>query len=105
MDSGCNSHMTGNENIFINMDDSIIKQVQLGNNKEVDVMGKGTIVVKSKKGQRYIHDVFYVPGLALDLLSIGKLVEKGYSTLFENSKCVIYDKNKSNQIVAKIGML
>jgi hypothetical protein len=73
---------------------------------QVEVKGKGTIAVKTKQGQvKHINDVLYVPGLAHNLLSVGKLIEKGYLVVFKNNECIIYDKENHNQIIAKINML
>ena len=46
--------------------------VQLGDDKQVQIKGKGTIVVKAKSGiGKLIHDVYYISALAQILLSGG----------------------------------
>ncbi|XP_057540747.1 uncharacterized protein LOC130818601 [Amaranthus tricolor] len=75
IDSGCSNHMTGNKNSFANLDENIKSQITLGDGSNQVVAGKGTIVVKTKNGSsKFIPDVFYVPGLAQNLLSVGQLV-------------------------------
>lgn len=40
---------------------------------------------------KLLHDVQYVPGLAHNLLSVGQLVNSGYSVIFTRNECVIYN--------------
>jgi hypothetical protein len=62
LDSGCNNHMTGNKDSFVKIDESTKSEVLLGDDKPVEVKGKGTIAVKTKQGQvKHINDVLYVP--------------------------------------------
>ncbi|KAI5436196.1 Phosphoenolpyruvate carboxylase 4, variant 2 [Lathyrus oleraceus] len=59
-------------------------EVKLGNGEHVEVKGKGNIGVTTKQGSKVIHDTLYVPELDENLLSIGQLLEHGYSLNFEN---------------------
>ena len=77
LDSACSNNMTRNKKLFSSLDTSIQSEVKLGNECKVKVNGKGVIVVYSKNGERRtIHDVYYVPGLMCNLLSVGQLMEK-----------------------------
>ena len=49
-------------------------------------------------------DVYYVPGLKCSLLSIGKLMQKGYNVFFKDDVCIIMDKPPSRQVIAKVHM-
>ena len=40
LDSGCSNHMTGNENLVANFDQSVKTKVKLGTDKTVEVDGK-----------------------------------------------------------------
>ena len=79
--------------------------MKLGNDSKVKVNGKGVIVVYSKNGKRRtIHDVYYVPGLMCNLLSVGQLLEKEYRVFFKNKVCTIYVKYPSKQLIARVEM-
>ncbi|XP_026440514.1 uncharacterized protein LOC113339436 [Papaver somniferum] len=79
------------------------QDVKFGNNALVPVMGKGMIAIILKNGsQAYITDVFYVPGLHQNLLSMGQLSERGYSMHIEGGICTIHDKRK--RLIAKVQM-
>ena len=71
LDSGCSNHMTGNIALFSMLDQSVKSQVTLGTDNKVYVMGKGEVKVLTKKGEKkIIADVYYVPGMKCNLLSI-----------------------------------
>ena len=48
---------------------------------------------------RYIYDVFYVPDMKSNLLSMRQLVEKGYAMRIVENKFSILDKKKGNLIL------
>lgn len=104
LDSGCSNHMTGDKDVFVDIDTTINSQVKMGNGALVHVKGKGTIGVQTNKGAKFIHDVLLVPDLAQNLLSVGQLVEHGYAVHFEENGCTIYDKGQGKQVVNKIKM-
>ncbi|XP_038987029.1 uncharacterized protein LOC120112232 [Phoenix dactylifera] len=87
------------EGIFLDMDTSYHSQVRLGNGALVEVKGKGTIGVQSKRGAEHIHDVLFVPDLDQSLLSVGQLVEHGYSIHFEDGECIIFDNKQKKQVL------
>ena len=78
---------------FDNLDESVRSTVKFGNNSTIPVMGKGRIGIVLKNGAKtYIMDVFYVPGLHQNLLSMGQLSERGYSMNIFNGVCTIRDR-------------
>ena len=92
LDSGCSNHMTGNIALFSALDKNMKSEVTLGTDSKVSVMGKGEVKIFTKQGERKtIADVYYVPGMRCNLLSIGQLVQKGYNVYFVNDVCTIMD--------------
>ena len=59
LDLGCINHMTGNLNLFSSLDNSIQTDVTLGNNVQVNVLGKCTVDILTKQG-----------GVSISLMSI-----------------------------------
>lgn len=97
--------MSGSKEMFATIDDLLQSKVKMGNDQWVSVMGKGSINIKTKQGEeKHISDVYYVPKLQHNLISIGKLVQKGYRIYFENGECVILDKKSSNRLIEKVEM-
>ncbi|KAJ8748318.1 hypothetical protein K2173_001737 [Erythroxylum novogranatense] len=104
LDSGCSNHMTPSKHIFQDIDETNKLTVQLGNDKEVKVEGKGTIKILIAQGKyKFLDDVQYVPELGYNLLSVGQLISSGYSLLFDDGKCTIMDK-KSGQVLMHVSM-
>ena len=104
LDSGCSNHMAKDESIFKDIDDFVKVKVRLGNGSIVESKGKGTVMVETKIGTRFIKDALLVPNLKENLLSIGQMLEKGYTIHFEGDTCSIYDNNHKRQEIAKIKM-
>ena len=99
MDNGCSNHMAKDETIFKNIDEFVKVKVRLGNESVVESKGKGTVMVETNKGTLLIHDVLLVPSLKENLLSIGQMMERGYTLHFEGGVCKILDnKNKRSEI-------
>ena len=55
--------------------------VKLGNNTKMTVFGKGRVRLHLNDSNFVIADVFYVPELKNNLLSIGQLQERGFAIL------------------------
>jgi len=95
LDTGCTNHMYGQKELFVDLDDSFRTKVKFGDGRFVPVTGKGRILITLKNGaHKYIYDVFYVPDMKSNLLSMGQLVEKGYEMHIVENKLSIFDKKK-----------
>lgn len=104
VDSGCSNHMSGMKTLFKELDECKKSEVRIGDNKLMRVDGKGTISIKTTSGNvKILNDVQYVPNLAHNLLSVGQLLDSGYSVVFDNGVCSIHDK-KSGGLVVSIPM-
>ncbi|RVW91832.1 Copia protein [Vitis vinifera] len=91
IDSGCTNHMTNDQELFKELDKTIISKVKIGNGEFISVKGKGTMVIESLTGLKYITDVLYVPDIDQNLPSVGQLIEKGFKVIFEDKWCMIKD--------------
>ena len=66
--------MTRNISMFSMLDENVKSQVTLGTYSKIYVIGKGIVNVLTKKGEKKsISDVYYVPGMKCNFLSIGQL--------------------------------
>jgi len=97
--------MSRNIEMFSNQDESVKSKVALGIDRKVSVIGKGTVNILTKKGEKkYISDVYFFPGLKHNLISIGQLMQKGYNVFFKNDVCTTLDRPPSRQLIAKVQM-
>jgi len=89
--------MAKDESIFKDIDDSVKVKLQLGNSSVMQSKGKGTTTVETRKDTRFIKDVLLVFNLKKSLLSIGQILEKGYTIHFEGETCSIRDIHTINR--------
>lgn len=87
--------MTGNEDYFVDLDQSMKTQVRLGNKNYVQVSGMGTVEVLTSSGKKHIHNVMYAIGLTD---SVGQLIRRGYYVIFDIDECKIFDKRRMKMI-------
>ncbi|GKV49915.1 hypothetical protein SLEP1_g56638 [Rubroshorea leprosula] len=92
LDTGCTNHMCGKKEFFVDLDESYRSKVKFADESTLPVMGKGRILIKLKNGDHnYISDVFYVPDMKSNLLSLGQLLERGYNMLLRDNQLSIFD--------------
>jgi hypothetical protein len=94
LDSGRSNHMCGKQNMFFDLDKSFRESMKLGNDSSLTVQGKGNIRMEVNGFVHVITEVFYVPDLKNNLLSIGQLQEKGLTVLIQRGICKIFHKEK-----------
>ncbi|KAA3467262.1 Retrovirus-related Pol polyprotein from transposon TNT 1-94 [Gossypium australe] len=104
LDSGCSNHMARIKSLFKELDESYKVKVRLGDDKQMQVEGKGTMAISNGHGNiKLLYNVYFIPTLSQNLLSIGQLMGSGYSVMFDDMSCVIKDK-KSGKIIVDVQM-
>lgn len=95
--------MGGSKSFFSNLNKDFRTIVSFGDNSTVNVMGKGDVNIRTKKDNiETISNVFYIPDLKNNLLSVGQLQEKGYVTTIKGGACEIYDPKRG--LIAHVKM-
>lgn len=84
------NHICGNKLWFSNFDETFRHSVKLGNNLKMMVMGKGNIRLEINGLIHIVTNVYYVPELKSNLLSMGQLQEKGLAMLIQHGECKVY---------------
>jgi hypothetical protein len=70
--------MTGERHVFTALDDTVHGTVKFGDGSLVAIRERGTIVFRSQGGeQRALADVFFIPSLKSNIISLGQLDEGG----------------------------
>jgi len=83
LDSGCSNHMCGNKGMFLNMVEGHKHFVKCGNNSRMSVAGKGSVRLVFNDNTFLVQDVYYVPGIRNNLLSVRQLQEKDLTILIK----------------------
>ncbi|KAI5410173.1 hypothetical protein KIW84_055597 [Lathyrus oleraceus] len=103
LDSGASNHMCGHKHLFKEMRKIEDGNVSFRDASKVKVEGKGTIRYLQKDGLiGSIQDVYYVPNLKTNILSLGQLIEKGYSILMKER--ILHLKDKLGHLIAHVEM-
>ena len=95
--------MCGYKHLFKDMKRIEDGNVSFGDASKVKVEGKGTISYLQKDGLiGSIEDVYYVPDLKTNILSLGQLTEKGASILMKDR--TLHLKDKAGYLIAAVEM-
>nr|KYP38812.1 Retrovirus-related Pol polyprotein from transposon TNT 1-94 [Cajanus cajan] len=85
LDTGASNHMCGEESFFNELIKVKAGFVSFGDDSKVAVKGRGTIKFMQKDGRvGEIRNVYYVPELKNNILSMGQMMEKGNSVLMKD---------------------
>ncbi|XP_020243636.1 uncharacterized protein LOC109821889 [Asparagus officinalis] len=94
LDNGASNHMTGQRSMFKHLDESIHGKVKFGDGSTVQIKGKGSILFLCKNGeQRLLREVYFIPSLCNNIISLGQLSKDGSRTVMCGSFLCIYDRN------------
>ena len=103
LDNGASNHKYGDKLKFASIDEKVQGNVSFGDSSKIQICGKGTILISSRNGShRLIHDVYYVPKLKSNILSLGQILEKGYEVNMKN-RC-LWLRDQSENLIAKVYM-
>ncbi|GJY79920.1 zinc finger, CCHC-type containing protein [Tanacetum coccineum] len=95
LDNGASNHMTGVKSHFRDIDESVTGRVRFGDGSYVQIMGRGSILLGCRNlEQKIVSDVYYIPNLKSNILSLGQLTEIGCKVIMDGNKLTLYDKNK-----------
>jgi len=94
LDNGASNHMTGDREKFRELDSSVTGKVRFGDGSGVDIQGIGSIVFQGKNGEQWVlGDVYYIPKLRANLISLGQLTEIGYRVVLDDDEITVSEKN------------
>nr|GEW25210.1 zinc finger, CCHC-type [Tanacetum cinerariifolium] len=95
LDNGAGNHMTGTKSHFRDIDKNITGRICFGDGSYVQINGRGSILLGCRNHeQKIVSDVYYIPNLKSNILSLGQLTEIGYKIIMDGNKPTLYDKYK-----------
>lgn len=90
VDSGCTAHMCNDKTLFTDFKTKK-GNVTIANNDLLVSEGKGKVNIICNKNEVAVNDTLFVPELSTNLLSVNKLVESGYTVVFNKFGCNFYN--------------
>ncbi|XP_039771974.1 uncharacterized protein LOC120640173 [Panicum virgatum] len=92
LDTGASNHMTGNCTAFSELDRSIKGTVKFGDGSLVDIVGRGTVIFAARNGgHQSLLDIYYIPRLRSNIISLGQLDEVGCKVEIEDGVLRVRD--------------
>lgn len=98
-DSGATSHMTNDASILEKLDGSSESTILLADGKSTKAVGMGTGRLISVDGDGIrknvtLANVYHVPSLAGNLLSVSKIADLGFEVVFDKAGCKVLQRGK-----------
>ncbi|KAJ0590430.1 putative RNA-directed DNA polymerase [Helianthus annuus] len=95
LDNGASNHMTGVRSHFKELDETVTGQVRFGDGSHVEIKGKGSILLECmNQEQKIVSQVYYIPSLKTNILSLGQLTETGCKVVMDGDLLTIRDRNR-----------
>lgn len=102
VDSGASSHMSANRHFFESMEEphgDTPRSVTVADGKKETVKGVGSCKIfcyghNGEAKEILLSGVLYVPELDMNLVSVGRLVQKGAKVTFDEMGCTIASGNR-----------
>ncbi|RDX93043.1 hypothetical protein CR513_24745, partial [Mucuna pruriens] len=92
LDIGCSNHMTSNRDWLVDFNPNVTTSVRFADNSTILAEGIGKVMITRKNGKTtYMHDVLYIPSMKNNLLSLGQLLEKGFTMAMQANHIEIFD--------------
>ncbi|XP_070032779.1 uncharacterized protein [Nicotiana tomentosiformis] len=103
LDNGARNPMCGCKEKFVEINKMVRGNVSFGDTSKIQIEGISTILISYKNDDRkLIQDVYYVPKLKSNILSLGQLLEKEYEIHMKNMHLWIRDS--SGILIVKVHM-
>ena len=95
LDTDASNHMSGSRIAFADLDTGVIGSVQFGDGSITWIKGIGTVLFSCKNGEhRSLPNIYYLPRLTANIISVSQLDEGGYQVLVEHSVMRIRDEER-----------
>ena len=101
LDTGASNHMTRMRSTLTHLDEGVRGTVRFGDGSRVEIHGIGSMVIQGCHQQhKVLTDVYYIPKLKSNIVSLGQLEEKGFKVVLEICKLCVFDQERALLIYA-----
>nr|DAD20269.1 TPA_asm: hypothetical protein HUJ06_021732 [Nelumbo nucifera] len=96
IDSGCSHHVTGNDSLFLELHQHNGEQVIVtADNSTYPVVQEGVVKIGADNASIQLNDVYHVPGLKKNLVSVSQITDFGKYVLFGPNDVKVLDNVKN----------
>jgi hypothetical protein len=90
LDSGASNHMTGVHGAFVEIDTNVCGIVRFRDGSVVEIEGVESILFVYRNGEHgVLAEVYLIPKMTTNIVSLGQLVELGYEVLIKSSMMLV----------------
>ncbi|XP_050908662.1 uncharacterized protein LOC127122358 [Lathyrus oleraceus] len=94
METGRSNHLTGNKKWLVDFDYGKRTKIRCADDKYLNAEGMRNVrVIMSNCKFALIHNVWHVPNMKRNLMSVGQLIEKGFLVTMKDNLLKMYDCN------------
>ncbi len=103
MDYKVSNHLISHGEWFTNTKDlKTSRFVETNDDITYPITQIGKVPLSMQDGQtKYLKDVFYVPTITKNLVSVGQMVEQGLHVTFNLNRCFMEDMKNRSKLIAK----
>lgn len=105
LDSGSTSHLCKDTKYFNEFTENTNGTLNLASNASTKINAKGSASMKTvldgKTRNVTLNEALHVPNLRMNLLSVGKITDKGFKVLFEEESAKIINREEKTILKAK----
>ncbi|XP_050909613.1 uncharacterized protein LOC127123438 [Lathyrus oleraceus] len=92
LDTDASNHMCSDRSMFVEINEATTGNVSFEDDSKIPVKGKGKILIRLKnESHQFISNVYYVPDMKNNILSLGQLLEKGYDIHLKEHSLLLRD--------------
>ncbi|KAL8124006.1 hypothetical protein AgCh_011855 [Apium graveolens] len=104
LNNGASNHMTCFKEKFARLDENVTGQVHFRDGTTVKIEEKETVIMMCKNGEeRLLHDVYYIPNLRNNIVSLGQMSEDGNEVVLRGE--YLWVRDKDDQLLMKVKRL
>lgn len=104
LDSGCTSHLCGDDVLFEKINKAPKVRVNLASDATTEVKGKGEVrvTVGYDNGQKLLEfrDTLYVPDLRTNLVLVAKITDKDFEVIFGENRAIVRSPQGAVMMIA-----
>jgi hypothetical protein len=101
LDSGASRHMTGDASLLENVVQGDGISIHCADGRRLESKGIGIAAITHGDATIVVKNVYHVPGLSPNLLSVARMVEAGNEVLFRNNVAMFTNSQGSKIVISK----
>jgi hypothetical protein len=93
--------MSGDQHKFKDIDTTVAGKVCFGDGSAVEIHGSGSILFQGTSGDQWLLlDVYFIPKLKSNMISLGQLIEIGYRIVMDDDLTEVTKKKTMRTIMS-----